>query len=156
MRFDLGTHGRRVGTPALVCSLLAGVALGACGGSPETKSGSDLALGGSAGAAGSLGMGGGIVIDGNGGGPGGSGTITDLGLTIGLDSSEISVNGAPVSIELGVSYEDGSTPNGAVWSVDDTTIGSVDQNGVFTANGWVAGTVTVTVTVGSQSTSIEI
>src|SRR5207245_2070130 len=51
-------------------------------------------------------------------------------------------------------YVDGSKPNKFVWSVDDTAIGSVNDAGEFRSNGFVAGDVTVTATVGSQSASI--
>ncbi len=153
----MGTSARRFGSSLLVCSLLGSAALAACGGDPETTSGSGISAGAGGSAGATNGSGGGIVIDGNAGsGDPGGGTVTDMGLVIDLDAPQISVSGEPVSIELGVTYEDGSAPNGAVWSVDDTRIGSIDQNGVFTANGWVAGTVTVTVTVGSQTTTIEI
>ena len=149
---------RRGSTSVLVCSLVAAALAAACGGDPETANDSTLDSGGSGGvgagtsSGGTLAFGGDLGI----GATGGSNAVDHGDLVIDLGAKEVAANGEPVKVELGVSYEDGTKPNGVVWTVDDTTIGSVDQDGVFTANGWVAGTVTVTVTVGGQSASVEI
>jgi hypothetical protein len=149
----------RLGTSGLICSLLASALAGACGGDPDSGAeagNSGGASGGLTGSGADTASGGSIVVAGTGAGPANGGSGAQQDLVINLDAQEITVSGEPVSIELEVEYADGSKPNGVVWSVDDTTIGSIDQDGVFTANGWVAGTVTITVEVGGQSASVEI
>jgi len=155
----------RLGTSGLICSLMASALAGACGGSPAPERSSAIGDAGSTSDSGSGGAGasnpnpgaaGTIVFGGTGGSAGSGGTTALPELVIELDAPEITVSGEPTSIDLVVKYADGSTPNGVVWTVDDTAIGSVDQDGVFTANGWVAGTVTVTVEVGGQSSSVAI
>jgi hypothetical protein len=78
-----------------------------------------------------------------------AGTIqSDVGNTI-------TVSGTPSTIHFTVRLDDGSQPR-AVWSVDDVRIGSVGDDGVFHANGYVGGVVTVTATVGSGTLSTKI
>ncbi len=65
------------------------------------------------------------------------------------------VAGQPIDIQCGLKLSDGSEPR-VVWSVDDTRIGSIGDDGVFHANGYVGGVVTVTATTASGQTSIQI
>ena len=62
--------------------------------------------------------------------------------------STITVSGQPFPVRFTVHLSDGSQPR-ATWSVDDTRIGSIGDDGVFHANGYVGGTVTVTGMVGT-------
>lgn len=69
---------------------------------------------------------------------------------------ELEVSGEPVTVQVTARYEDGSKPNQVVWSVDDTGLGSVSDSGEFRSNGFVAGDVTVSASVGSQSASVTL
>ena len=125
----------------------------ACGGNPSTPSG-----GGAGEQSGPAEGGSGFVL-GFGGAEqaaGGAPGATDLGLEVTAEQQELEASGEPVSVQLSARYEDGSKPNVVVWTVDDTRLGSVSQDGEFTANGFVAGDVTITATVGSQSASITL
>lgn len=151
----------RLGTSGLICSLIASAFAAACGGDAATSKGSEVGeagngAGGSSSGSGAANGSGGTLVVGGTGATGNGGSTSSPELVIDLDAEEITVNGEPVSVELGVEYADGSKPNGVVWSVDDTRVGSIDQDGNFTANGWVAGTVTITVEVGGQSASVTI
>lgn len=77
-------------------------------------------------------------------------------LVVSAEREDIELEGAPVSIQLTARYDDGSRPNKVVWSVDDPSRGSVGGDGEFHASGFVAGDVTVTASVGSQSASVTL
>lgn len=78
----------------------------------------------------------------------------ELVVTAELETFE--VNGAPRGVQLSARYDDGSKPNKVVWSVDDTALGSVSADGEFRSSGFVAGDVSVTASVGTQSASVTL
>jgi hypothetical protein len=81
---------------------------------------------------------------------------SDLALVVTAEQTELEVSGEPATVQLSARFEDGSKPNAVVWSVDDTGIGSVSDSGEFRSNGFVAGDVTITATVGSQTASVTL
>jgi hypothetical protein len=81
--------------------------------------------------------GGGTVLRECDGGPTLSGgTITAAG------GPNIVVHGQPTTVQLTASS--GGTPISGTWTTSDTAVGSVGSDGLFHANGYVGGTVTVT------------
>ncbi|HEV8247843.1 MAG TPA: hypothetical protein VGP93_18845, partial [Polyangiaceae bacterium] len=68
---------------------------------------------------------------------------------------EVTVSGQPATFEFSVDLDDGSTAQGVVWSVDDTRIGSIGDDGVFHADGYVGGVVTITASVDGAETTFE-
>jgi len=86
---------------------------------------------------------------------GGSG-VSDPTLEITAERDGLLVSGEPQTVQLSARYDDGSKPNRVVWSVDDTGLGSVSDSGEFRSNGFVAGDVAVTATVGSQTASVTL
>lgn len=84
------------------------------------------------------------------------GHAAQLELEVTAEQSTLDVAGAPEKLQLSASYTDGSKPNQVAWSVDASGIGSVSETGEFRANGFVAGDVTVTAQVGSQTASITL
>ncbi|HEY5373837.1 MAG TPA: Ig-like domain-containing protein, partial [Polyangiaceae bacterium] len=149
----------------LIPTLLAGV-LAACGSAPtvtrKAAAGGDAlgdagseALGGSAGDNGSTSMGDQLNVGANNGVGGGVPIgVTELALEVSIDKDLILVTGTPVDVAAHAQYEDGSLPKSVIWSVDDTGIGSINQDGVFEANGLSAGSVTITAQAGSESASV--
>jgi hypothetical protein len=134
-----------------VLPLLAGVVLHAgCGGSGRpADSDADGA--------------GGFALDVNGGSgtagddaSAGRSTETELELVVRAEQTEITASGEPVSVQLTAEFVDGSPPERVVWSVDDTRVGSVSDSGEFLINGYVAGTVTISASVGSLTASVTI
>jgi hypothetical protein len=107
-----------------------------------------MAIGGKGGAGGSAAVGDGGLP------PSALPTPTDGGTTPlrGSIKSDVgntaTVSGKPLPVRFTLELEDGSKPR-VVWSVDDVRIGSIGDDGVFHANGFVGGVVTVTATVGS-------
>jgi len=67
----------------------------------------------------------------------------------------LTVSGMPTSDQFHVVLDDGSMPH-VVWSVDDTRIGSIGADGVFHANGYVGGKVTVTAATPTGMASLTI
>jgi hypothetical protein len=61
--------------------------------------------------------------------------------------STLTVAGKPATAHLTAKLNDNSTPN-VVWTVDQISVASVGSDGVFTANGYVGGIVTVTAKTG--------
>jgi hypothetical protein len=123
----------------------------ACGANPDYAPGGGAGAGSSeAGAGFELGFGGSENAS------GGAPSATQLALEVTAEQQELEAAGEPVSLQLTARYEDGSRPKVVVWTVDDTRIGSVSEDGEFTANGFVGGDVTITATVGSQSASLTI
>jgi hypothetical protein len=85
--------------------------------------------------------------------PGGA-TSTQLELQVTAEVETLEVSGEPASVQVSARYDDGSKPNQVVWSVDDAQLGSVSDTGEFRSSGFVAGDVTITATVGSQTASV--
>jgi hypothetical protein len=103
-----------------------------------------LAGGGFSGSIGVGGMGGtGIVVP-----PNDGGNLPPLDGKITPADSTITVSGQSLDVPFHFTLTDGSEPR-VVWIVDDTRIGSIDDNGVFHANGYVGGVVTVTASTAS-------
>lgn len=84
------------------------------------------------------------------------GDLTELSLKITADKKSAVVHGAPLSIALHAEYDDGSLPEHVIWSVDDTRIGSIGDDGVFEANGYTAGSVIVTAQAGSVDAAVKL
>jgi len=80
--------------------------------------------------------------------------VTELALQVTIDQDLVLVTGTPVDVAAHAQYEDGTLPKSVVWSVDDTSLGSINQAGVFEANGYTAGAVTITAQAGSESASV--
>jgi hypothetical protein len=148
-------------------SLVAAVAA-ACGGNPavQTNGGDDDQGGGDAtGAAGAptpgsgpgTGEGGGfeLGLGGDGTAPVG-GAAPELELRVTVDQDMLEVNGEPASLQASARFADGSKPNTVVWSVDDARLGSINDAGEFRSSGFVAGDVTITASVGSQTASVTV
>jgi len=144
---------------------LGSAAAAACGGNPEYVSpgqhpgaGQDGAgvpggadpTGTEGGAGLELGLGGAATT------PQGGVGATDLALVVTADREELEVTGEPATVQITARFDDGSKPNKVVWSVDDTGLGSIDDSGQFRSNGFVAGDVTITATVGSQTASVTL
>ncbi|MEO7036475.1 MAG: hypothetical protein ABI548_21200, partial [Polyangiaceae bacterium] len=152
---------RSLSLPTLACSAFLGCLLGACDSSPEvsdkstphTQGDAGDSDGGSSGADANGGKGNDLAVDPN-TGDGGSNVpitgITELKLQVSVDQDTILVTGLPVDVAAHAKYEDDSLPKSVVWSVDDTRLGSINQDGVFEANGFSAGTVTISAQAGSQ------
>ncbi len=102
-------------------------------------------------------------------GSGGTGSLSGgidlpLGTTGGSDhfaggissdsGSEIAVSGEVKDVQLTLNASDGTAVVDPVWSVDDTKIGSISGDGVFHANGFVGGVVTISASVGTSSVSV--
>jgi len=129
--------------------------------------GSDTAQRGGPGAggsssSGSLGAGGAIAVGSTGtgiiGNPndgGGAGGAPNLDGKITPAGSTVTVSGQPVDVPFHFTLTDGSEPR-VVWIVDDTRIGSIGADGVFRANGYVGGVVTITATTGSGKSSTQL
>jgi hypothetical protein len=130
----------------------------ACGGSPGETDGPDVDVGAGGEPRGGRGGSGGSLALNLGGEPdnqGGSGVeLPELRVT--AEHEQLDASGEPVSVALEARFVDGSRPNKVVWSVDDTTIGSVSESGEFMANGFTAGDVTVTASVGSRTASVTL
>jgi hypothetical protein len=137
---------------ALVIAGCAGVKNQSPDGQGKAGSGNDAAAGATGAAGNVLGTAGtGLpsMTDGGGAGaPSLTGTIkADVG-------DSLTVSGKPAPVQFTFTLGSGSQPK-VVWSVDDTRIGSIGDDGVFHANGYVGGVVTVIATVGSQSISTK-
>ncbi|MEO8904155.1 MAG: hypothetical protein ABI488_17515, partial [Polyangiaceae bacterium] len=142
----------------LACSTFLGCLLGACGSSPQVsekgtphpQGDAGDSDGGSSSAAPSGGKGNELAVEAD----GGSNTpiigVTELKLQVSVDQDTVLVTGKPVNVAAHAKYEDDSLPKSVVWSVDDTRFGSINQDGVFEANGFSAGTVTISAQADSQ------
>ena len=112
----------------------------ACASSPPgsfSTVGSEAGTGAEGGSPVLFGDGGGPLVGGCDGGPSfAGGTITAAG------GPNIVVHGQPTSVQLTASA--GGTPITGTWTTSDTAVGSVGGDGVFHANGYVGGTVDVT------------
>jgi hypothetical protein len=161
------TLASRLGRVLLLGSVAAALAAG-CGGNPEYASRERTEGGGPEGGT-SPGGGGTLPGLGDGGvglelGLGGIAASTALGgagadqpaLEVTAEREELDVTGQAVTVQLTARYDDGSKPNRVVWSVDDSGFGSVSDTGEFRSNGFVAGDVTITAMVGSQTASVTL
>lgn len=84
------------------------------------------------------------------------GGVRQPALEVSADRETLEADGTPVTAQLTARYDDGSRPNKVVWSVDDAALGSVSAAGEFRSSGFVAGDVTITATVGSQTASVTL
>jgi hypothetical protein len=73
-----------------------------------------------------------------------SGNGAEQSLTLDLTSNTLEVDGTPTTLTVGVLLN-GRPVSGAGFSIDDLRLGSIDQNGVFSTDGKIGGTVTITV-----------
>jgi hypothetical protein len=64
--------------------------------------------------------------------------------------SPLTVSGQPLKVRFQLLLESGPATTRVAWSVDDTRIGSIGDDGVFNANGQIGGVVTVTALLGSS------
>lgn len=84
------------------------------------------------------------------------GEPTTIDGTIGDDRGGIlNLVGTPEVVNFTLTLPDGTIAEGLIWSVDDTRIGSITTDGVFTAKGMVGGVVKVTATLGNASLTTE-
>jgi hypothetical protein len=79
-----------------------------------------------------------------------------VGLRVTADETEILATGEPVVVQLHARFEDGSLPNQVLWTVDDPRVGSVNDDGELRSNGFVAGELTITATVGVHTASVTV
>ncbi len=145
----------------LTASSLAAAIVAACGGNPTLENrggtggdGRPIGAGGERSPIGSGGDGFGLELGGALQGSAGEAPLPQLFVTAESDSLE--VHGEPATLQISARYDDGSRPNRVVWSVEDGRFGSINDAGEFRSNGFVAGDVTITAGVGSQSASITI
>lgn len=96
-------------------------------------------------------VGGGLTVGVGGGDPGISGgTISnDTGGNV------IILHGMPKNIQFTASVN-GTPVTGGTWVVDDTLVGSIGDDGVFHANGYVGGEVTISIHVGGGQIKITV
>jgi hypothetical protein len=142
---------------SLICVSLvacsAGGGAGPGGGSGSSGSGSSSGDGDGDGDGDlNLGSGGsGAATGGNGGGE-----PTTIDGTIEDDSGgELELVGTPAVVNFVLILPDGTPATGLLWSVDDTRIGSITTEGVFTAKGMVGGVVKVTASLGNASLTTD-
>lgn len=81
---------------------------------------------------------------------------TNLTLEVTLETDSLVVHGAPLTVAAHAKFDDGSLPANIIWSVDNTSLGSIGDDGVFEANGFGAGTVVITAQVGTVSASASL
>ncbi|MDF3070152.1 MAG: Flagellar hook-length control protein FliK [Polyangiaceae bacterium] len=154
---------RRV-LPARSCLVLScGLAFGlaaACGGTAEVPGNGDDSDSGGEGAAAPTGKGGTGIDLAMGGagwmGENGGEPPVQVGLRVTADETEILATGEPVVVQLHARFEDGSLPNQVLWTVDDPRVGSVNDDGELRSNGFVAGELTITATVGVHTASVTV
>ena len=132
----------------------------ACSGNPELEtggpgptddggtSGGERVVPGEGGTGFELGLGGEISEAGS--------AAVPLVLMVNAEQEELEVTGTPATVQLSARYDDGSFPNKVVWSVDNTGVGSVSDSGEFRSGGFVAGDVTITASVGTQTASVTL
>ncbi len=149
---------RRSAWVLAACSVIA--ALAACSGNPELTGSEQGGRSGATGAGGDESVpaegGEGFDLGLAGGTNEGGSTVRQPVLQVSADHDMLEASGSPVTAQLTARYDDGSKPNKVVWSVDDTALGSVSADGEFRSSGFVAGDVTVTATVGSQTASVTL
>jgi len=88
-------------------------------------------------------------------GSGGGGTCGGGAITNATGGNTIVLTGAPQNIQFTATVA-GKPVTGGTWLVDDTLIGSIGNDGVFHAGGYVGGEVTVSVTTGCGQIKVGI
>jgi len=78
------------------------------------------------------------------------------GMIVSDSGTEITVTGQPAAVSFTVELDDGSIANDVIWTVDDTRIGSIGDDGVFHADGYVGGVVVITAMVNGAEAKIEL
>ena len=157
--------------PLLTISALLLAGVGACGskgggGDDPVGSGGSSVAGGIDGQSGTSGDGGeapnggkgagGLDLNTDNGGVPDMGPVPQLALVLTLDKSKLVLAGKPVTVAAHAKYEDGSTPNAVLWSVSNTKLGSIGDDGVFEASGFASGSVTITAEAGTASASAKL
>ena len=143
--------------PILSISLLIAACLAACNSNPEGAPSADAgspSTGGLAGNGGSASYASSLNVDNLGeGGRAVPGEVTNLSLQLSLEQDAITVRGTPLSVAAHAQFDDGSLPENIIWSVNNTHLGSIGDDGLFEANGYAAGSVIISAQVGSVSAS---
>ena len=148
---------------ALITAALAGCSSNPAGGGQVNGEAGSPSSGGLDGRSGSAGSGSGagmagyanalnVEYMGEGGAPAPE-EITNLALQVSLEQEAIIVHGAPTTVAAHAQFDDGSLPNNVIWSVSNTHIGSIGDDGVFEANGYAAGSVVISAQVGTVTAS---
>lgn len=155
----------------LAVSALVAASLGACGSSASAPGqaegdGGRSGAGGPGGDAGSAGKWSDTGTSGYGSGlntdPMGQGGVpipddaTHLTLEVSVEQELIVVQGAPQTVAAHAKFDDGSLPTNIIWTVDDASLGSIGDDGVFEANGFGAGTVVITAQAGTLSATTQL
>lgn len=144
-----------------LASVLAAV-FGACGGNPERANTLTSAGADDSGWSGSPAVGeGGAGLELSFGGANGTtaqGGAAESAPALSLTAEQLTIDvaGEPVSVQISARYADGTRPKRVAWGVDDAQLGSVSEIGEFRTNGFAAGDVTITATVGSQSATLKL
>lgn len=120
----------------------------ACGGDNGDGATTGGTPGGAGGGGGSAGEGGSLFTT-------GSGTVNDT-LTVSPQDAVLDVDGAPATLQLTATLNDGSTPGNLIWEVDDVVIGTISDGGAFLSGGMVAGVATVTARSGMLTASTTV
>ncbi|HEY0463226.1 MAG TPA: hypothetical protein VGC79_03410, partial [Polyangiaceae bacterium] len=157
--------------PTLAVSAWLATSLAACGSNPAAGDGPSGIAGNSAtggldgssgdasspGSSGMSGYGSGLNIEpmGEGGAPLPE-DITNLTLQVSLEQETLSVDGAPKAVAAHAKFDDGSLPTSIIWSVNNNSLGSIGDDGVFEANGYAAGSVVISAQVGTVSASASL
>lgn len=90
-------------------------------------------------------------------GDSGGGTLPPINGTLGSDVGDtITVMGTLTPVQFTLKDSKGDPIPGADWTTDDTRIGSISSDGVFTASGFVGGVVTITATLGGSVLSTQL
>jgi WD40-like Beta Propeller Repeat len=117
---------------------------------PSKNPGQPTGAGGGAGGNGSD-VGGGVSLSGGGGGTGAPcGTIINA-----TGSNTVTLDGTPKNIQFKASAG-GTAVTGASWLVNDTLVGSIGNDGVFHANGYVGGVVTISVKASCGQAKVDV
>ncbi|HRI63046.1 MAG TPA: hypothetical protein PK156_02380 [Polyangium sp.] len=125
--------------------------MAACSGTGErptgnTTGGQDQDGGATGGQGGAGGDGGGFVITGGG----------EQKLVISPLDPILDVAGQPATQPFTAKFSDGSTPASVLWYLDDVTVGTIANDGVFTSGGFIAGKAKVTAKSGMLEASTTI
>src|SRR5689334_20308850 len=118
----------------LSATLLGAALAGACGGTGSSSGSSGSSNGHSGGSSSSA------IPSGTGGEPDFS---TDggpeQGLVIEPENPVLDVTGSPKSLQLTAKQRDGSPASSVLWLLNDVTVGTIDTQGAFLSQGFVAG-----------------
>ena len=114
--------------------------------SSTTSGGQEQDGGATGGQGGTGGDGGGFVITGGG----------EQKLVISPLDPILDVTGQPQTQPFTAKFSDGSTPSAVLWYLDDVTVGTIANDGVFTSGGFIAGKAKVTAKSGMLEASTTI